>query len=380
MIAVIADDLTGAVEIAGIGLRYGLRVDIVSTLDQSCDADLLVIATDTRSMPEQKAVETMAAITAKIKTFNPQFLFKKVDSVLRGHVLAELNVHLKELGLAKALLIPANPALGRTLTNGQYFVNGQPIHQTSFANDPDFAITGADVPTLLRCDKNAITIQTVNGTLSQTGITVGECVTENDLKQWANKVDNQTLLAGGSSFFAAILGASGYTEQAKQHIYPFEKPALFISGTTYDKSRQLISQLKADGGPVSYMPKDIIALANPTENLYDQWADEVVALLNRHNKAIVAIDENTANAAGNLRQKQALLVEKVLKKITVKELLIEGGATASAIIKQLNLDSFTPVQEFSTGVIRMRSAQKDGLFLTMKPGSYNWPAQVWDLY
>ena len=377
MIAVVADDLTGAVEIAGIGLRHGLSVEIAGAIDAPINVDLLVVATDTRSAPEQEAVQTMAAIASKLKALNPELIFKKIDSVLRGHVLAELNAHLKQLDLQNVLIVPANPALGRTLTSGRYYINGQPIHLSSFADDPEFAITGADVHTLLRCAKHQIFVQTADNNLPTTGIVVGECETENDLKKWAAKVDNQMLLAGGSSFFAAILASHGYLQQTAEPVCSFEKPVLFICGSTFDKSRQLVRQLKDNGGPVSYMPQNIITQAAPAEELFDQWADEVITLLNLHHKAVIAVDENTI-APVNLREKKARLVQKVLEITAVKELVIEGGATASAIINQLKLNRFTPVYEFSTGVIRMSAAQKGGLFLTLKPGSYAWPAQVWD--
>src|SRR5882757_10096749 len=44
MIAVIADDLTGAAELGGIGLRYGLSVEVNMDVNLSTKADLLVIA------------------------------------------------------------------------------------------------------------------------------------------------------------------------------------------------------------------------------------------------------------------------------------------------------------------------------------------------
>lgn len=376
MITVVADDLTGAVEIAGIGLRYGLKVEIVTSIAPGTNTELLVVATNTRSMPEEEAATTMADITNQLKRLTPEFLFKKVDSVLRGHVLAELRSHLQQLGLQKALLVPANPALNRKIINGQYYVDGRPIHLSSFANDPDFGINGADIHTLLRCDKNTIVIKTTDESLPATGITVAECATETDLKKWAAKADGQTLFAGGSGFFAAMMESIGYLPQSYKQSYQLQKPALFVSGTTFDKSRQLIKKLKEAGGPVSYMPDAIVISAYPAKNLFDEWADEVTALLKLHNKAVIALDDIIVNAA-NLRQKKAILVEQVFKKIAVKELLIEGGATASAIIKQLNLTRFTPVHEFSTGVVRMEATQHIGLSLTLKPGSYTWPAQVW---
>nr|WP_294794316.1 four-carbon acid sugar kinase family protein [uncultured Mucilaginibacter sp.] len=377
MIAVVADDLTGAVEIAGIGLRYGLKVEIVTTIDQTTTAGLLVVATDTRSMGEADAVKTMADITDRLKKLNPEFLFKKVDSVLRGHVIAELRSHLKQLGLDKALLAPTNPALNRKIIKGKYYIDGLPIHLSSFANDPDFSITGAEIHTMLRCDKNDIAVKTTEDVLPAKGITIACCETETDLKKWAAKTDKETLLAGGSGFFAAILESLEHLPQLIDHTSPIQKPILFVSGTTFDKSMQAIKHLKNAGGAVSYMPQRIVSSATPSENLFDNWADEVITLLKLHNNAVIAVAE-IAIGAINLREKTAILVEKVFKRIEVKELLIEGGATASAIIKQLNLTQFTPVQEFSTGVVRMKAILRDDLFLTLKPGSYSWPSQVWD--
>ena len=55
MIAVIADDFTGAAEIGGIGLRHGMRVVIETEPVPNGQVDLLVIATDSRSKNQQDA-------------------------------------------------------------------------------------------------------------------------------------------------------------------------------------------------------------------------------------------------------------------------------------------------------------------------------------
>lgn len=107
MIAVIADDLTGAAEIGGIGMQYGLTVEINTVADLKSKADLLIIATDTRSMPKKQALLKTAELTVALYNIKPQLIFKKVDSVLRGHVIAELNIHLLQFGLKRALLVPA---------------------------------------------------------------------------------------------------------------------------------------------------------------------------------------------------------------------------------------------------------------------------------
>jgi len=66
----------------------------------------------------------------------------------------------------------------------------------------------------------------------------------------------------------------------------------------------------------------------------------------------------------------------VFDRLSINELLIEGGSTASAILKQLCLCRFFPVEELATGVIRMQTENKPELYITLKPGSYAWPQAV----
>jgi len=384
MIAVIADDLTGAAELGGLGLRYDLSIEIVTAIDLNSKADLLIVATDTRSMPEEQALQEMKAVTIKLKQINPDIIFKKVDSVLRGHVISELKVHLQQLGLQKALLVPANPAFDRTLTGGEYFINDQPIHLTSFAHDPEFAITSSQIHHMLRVDENEVSLLNVSDDLPSTGMVVGECVSYKDLQAWISKADKTTLLAGGSGFFVALLESFNLNKK----VDPEEKsatvtyPALFVCGSTHDKSRQFIKEIATHGGSVSYMPLNIITEVNPPKHLFEIWADEIVSLLSTNKKAIIAIDgdttKNTTITAASLRNKKATVVELVFQKIAIKELLIEGGSTAAAIINRLNFNRFSPVKRLGPGVIKMKVDNTDDLFLTLKPGSYDWPAYIWN--
>ncbi|WP_183574457.1 four-carbon acid sugar kinase family protein [Mucilaginibacter sp. X5P1] len=384
MIVVIADDLTGAAELGGIGLRYDLTVEIVTAVNTGSKADLLIIATDTRSMPEEQALKEMETVTEKLKEINPDTIFKKVDSVLRGHVVSEIKVHLQKLGLGKALLVPANPAFGRTINNGRYFIKDKPIHLTSFAHDPEFAITSSRVQHMLRVDEKEIHLRGITDPLPDFGISVGECATNDDLHYWIRKADENTLLAGGSGFFIALLESLNLIKQDKYNVQPDELtyPALFVCGSTHDESRQSIKKIKETGGPVSYMPCDIIKAENPPDSLFEIWANEIVSLLNSHKKAIIAIDEHVTKGititAAELRNKKAKVVDMVFQKTAIKELLVEGGSTGAAIINRLKFNSFSPIKELGPGVIKMKVDTIDDLFLTLKPGSYNWPSFVWN--
>ncbi|MDE6556622.1 MAG: hypothetical protein K2K55_06620, partial [Duncaniella sp.] len=64
------------------------------------------------------------------------------------------------------------------------------------------------------------------------------------------------------------------------------------------------------------------------------------------------------------------VVARLIAIHTPRHLVIEGGATAFAILSRLGCTSFTITAEIAPGVISMQSA--DGMTVTMKPGSYPW--------
>jgi len=384
MIAVIADDLTGAAEIGGLALKYDLKIELTTTTaDLNSTADLLIICTDTRSMSKHEALKVTEEITAALIKLKPKFIFKKIDSVLRGHIVDEVEIHIKQLGVSKALIVPANPQFGRIIKQGHYYIDDLPIHLTSFAHDPEFPMASHQVHNMLRVDEAKVHLKNHTDELPETGFIVGNCENKDDLKAWVNKLDKGTLLVGGVGIFAVLLESLGLEKQVSSYknTNQTEYLKLFVCGSTQDNSRQLIRRIAEINGPVAYMPIEIVALAKNGAYLFDNWADEIVSLLKIYKSAIVAIDESSTNnfevTAADLRDKKAKVVEKVFHKIAINELLIEGGATAAAIINRLNFSKFSPVEELGPGVIKMKVDGVDDLFLTVKPGSYQWPANTW---
>ena len=359
MIVVVADDLTGAAELAGIGLRFGLTTTVSMILETDTKTDLLVIAADTRSKEEKRAAAEMGVIARRLRQLQPDWIYKKVDSVLRGHIVAEINSQLAELGWPRALLIPANPSLGRTIRDGHYFLQGVPVDQTSFSADPEFAIGSSDIQKMLRFE---VAVRKPGEELPATGIIVGEVSTEEDLATWTGRIGENMLAAGGSGFFAALLTAAGLRRTGGVPAEPsFGAPVLFVSGTTFGDNRERIRRLHADGGPVRYMDN------------YN-WVGEAAALLRESGKAVVGIgDVEQGAAAATLRTAMAEGVYRIIRGANVRELVIEGGATAYAILQRLGLYHFYPVEELAPGVVRMRAAD---LFITVKPGSYRWPETI----
>jgi uncharacterized protein YgbK (DUF1537 family) len=382
MIIVIADDISGAAELAGIGLRYGITVEMSTVVDKGSAAELLVIATDTRSINEEDAIAEMEKITSDILQLQPDFIFKKIDSVLRGHVVAELTAHLKILGYERALVVAANPSLGRTISDGTYFYNDLPIHKSSFSNDPEFPIKSSDVFKMLRVNNASVQVRKNGDELPVKGIIVGEVADNNDLKLWAKRIEKNILPAGASGFFSAILDMKYVKEnKIEEEIEEQGQTALFVCGTTFNKSRDAIKKIKEREGPVSYMPEAILAFADNDDENYQLWSNEIVSFIHSKGKAIISVDPEGVKgipvSAAMLRQKTAIVVDRIFKQENVHELFIEGGSTAAAIVRQLGLETFIPVNELAPGVVRMHVKERD-MFITIKPGSYQWPGVVWD--
>ncbi len=97
MIAVIADDFTGAAELAGISLRYGLKVELCTAEIPASNADVLIVSTDSRSLNRVNALEKTGDVLKQVLKLNPAWVYKKIDSVLRGYVVDELKVQMNSM-------------------------------------------------------------------------------------------------------------------------------------------------------------------------------------------------------------------------------------------------------------------------------------------
>jgi uncharacterized protein YgbK (DUF1537 family) len=90
MIAVIADDFTGAAELAGISLKYGLKIELSLGKENATNADILIISTNSRSLGKADALHVTKKAVQNLAALKPSFIYKKIDSVLRGHLRRHL--------------------------------------------------------------------------------------------------------------------------------------------------------------------------------------------------------------------------------------------------------------------------------------------------
>jgi len=382
MIAVIADDFTGAAEIGGIGLRHGLDVIIETEPNKNNNADLVIIATDTRSLQANEASEQVTRITKSLLQLNPKFVFKKLDSVLRGNIREELLAQMKVSGKNRAIVVAANPVFKRIIRDGIYYIDDIPLNETCFASDPQYAIRSSSVLEILGANEKSILHNLKpDNELPETGLIIGDVSCFDDLEKWATRIDEKTLVAGASGFFNAILEKqqSCQTKKEKPKI-PFGDKALYVLGSTYPKDINLLKKIEANGHYLSNMPKEIYYNKNFDSYHLDQWVDDIVKGINTHRKVIALMIHTRSNEPDiSMRIKENIgeLIKRVVERIDLNELLIEGGSTTSVVLKYLGIKKLIPIQELDTGVIRMVIEGAPDFCLTTKPGSYFWPDNVW---
>jgi len=375
MIAVIADDFTGAAELAGIGLRYDLKVEL-ATSAISTAADLLVVSADSRSLNSRMAHKTITKIVKDTLALHPSFIYKKIDSVFRGHVLEEIKIQMHESGLKKALIVGGNPSLGRTISEGKYYLNGDLISGTDFGNDPEFAITDSSVLKIIKATNAEAVVLKHTDALPETGIVIADVESEEDMNAWANKIDKSWLLAGAGDFFTALLEKNYKSKAIK--LTAASSPHLYVSGTAYNKSQQFVKEVKHKLGCVAYLSAEMMRTGEIDDK---SWFNNITGILNKHKKAVVAINDEDVDpwyvSAVHLRTTMAEVVKKILEENEVKEIFIEGGSTAASILRELGIGKLYVVNELQRGVVRMKAGD---LFITVKPGSYKIPEQIKELY
>lgn len=376
MIVVLADDLTGAAELGGLALRYKLNIEITTKINPGSEADILIVATDTRSLPRTQAESVIAAISGELAALRPSLLFKKIDSVLRGHVLAEINVLKDKLNLQKALLVPANPTLGRTIEDGIYLMNGSPVHFSSFSQDPEFPVSTSRVADMLGANDDPVHMLKPGAEMPEQGIVVGEAANTADLAAWCSRIDNTMLVAGAAEFFTAILASRSIQQAAEvADSKPVQTPTLVILGSPFRKGSLFLQDAFP---PMSCITETMIREKRKSRPVLRRWMDEIVYNLRKYGKAVMAVDPEITGTHADALSIRALMGEAaayISGKTAVGEYLIEGGSTAAAVIRQLGIETLYPQEELAPGVIRMQVKGND-FQITLKPGSYEWPAAI----
>ncbi len=373
MIAVIADDFTGAAEIGGRALKHGLEVVIETNVTGKTSVDLLIVVSDTRSVDAQSAIKRIETITAKLLELKPDIIFKKIDSVLRGHVYAELKAQQRVEKKDRVLVVAGNPSMMRYIKDGIYTIAGIELADSLFAHDPEFPACSSNVVTLIGGSET----QSISSPkeLTDRGFFVGDVDSNLAIQNWTQQLDKSTLFAGGAAFFEAILALRFKKQKSnKELIFSPETKSLYLFGSTYPKSNTFLNKLK-QSGVVHYNIDEQCFLEGNLEFNLKNIAKKVAESVKQNNKVAIStvFTSNNSITPESIRNAMGKLSILIFEAIKIEELYIEGGSTAARIISNLKLERLVPINELSSGIIQMEVEGDENLTIVTKPGSYEWP-------
>jgi D-threonate/D-erythronate kinase len=384
-ILVIADDLSGAAEIAGIGKRHGLAVRLQRDAPVVAREGMTVLDTDTRLVPQDEASEQVRRAVRHLRPGDFDLIYKKTDSAFRGPLLGELDALMDACGRRAAVLVAQNPSRGRTIRDGEYRIDGVPLAQTTFAHDPEYPARTSNALHLLgKCGQRQVRRAAASdgrgGGAAADGVTIGEASDLAEVRRWAASVAADTLPAGGADFFQAILEARGLSATHPQLAALPPGRTLIVCGTSPAFSAGPVGRAQAEGVAVCPMPDHSLgAVAS-----LDAWQAAARQALDAAGRALIVIQRPLDRSPGAPQRFQAALAEVVGRLLATPggadNLLLEGGATASAVCRRMNWHHFDLEGEFAPGVVQMRALPTDGSTghrLVIKPGSYPWPEAVW---
>lgn len=149
-VTLIADDLTGACDAAAVFTGRGRVGVFLEPFAIDCGWDVVALDTGSRGLTPAESRERVRAAARSVKDrLSAGSVFKKIDSTLRGLVGDEVEALLEETGLPTAVVCPALPGEGRTVTRGLLYVHGSPAHASAIGRDPAYPGSTSDVGVIL---------------------------------------------------------------------------------------------------------------------------------------------------------------------------------------------------------------------------------------
>lgn len=355
-IGIIADDLTGANDTA---LQFHLKgCNIQILLDYSIEpsgkskTQAWSISTETRNKSPEESYKIVTDATQKlISNFNAEYIYKKIDSTLRGNVAQETLAVLNTMEGDAAVIVPAFPAEGRTTVGGYHLLKGVPLERTEVARDPHSPIFQSHIPTLLKQQTDneeivghiqLITVMKGAGPvllelkrLVKEGkkLIVVDAISTTDMEQIALAIEksNYNLLPCGSAGLAQVLTKSWLPDTKYQHIPKIipKLPVFIVSGSMASLSKTQIKKLAESDEFDSYVLELSLedVLTEPSEKLLERILEHL------ETEKIVAVHINISDEDEEEKLKELGMEKEKISKIITDYL----ASLSNKIVKNQNL-------------------------------------------
>lgn len=422
---IIADDFTGAND-TGVQLaKKGIPVDVLLDSSQiECNDNSLSIDTESRIIDGETAYKRVAtAISQVMANGGCRFLYKKVDSTLRGNLKREIQAAIDVYQPDAVIFAPSYPAQGRTVYNGRLYVNDVPLLETEIVKDPRNPLLEDEIPKIMReivngtifhisekqliDEKNIFLNSLAEIDVIADGLRVYtfDASTQNHLMrivEIVGSIDKKFLWIGSAGLAEAIL------EVTQQKKYPTRTSdqkqrqqldsALGIVGSVSSKTMEQLAYCKNHGVVVLTVPlKAIYEESTFLDSLeakavlqqaveYLQMGQTVILTGNASRseyESFIRYGQEKGISTDGLAEfaKQILsqMAKCVLEQQAVRGLFLTGGDTAIAVINQLGAKGSRIEREIVSGFVQSRliGGLYDGLPIITKAGAFGADADIY---
>jgi D-threonate/D-erythronate kinase len=369
-VAVIADDLTGAAD-SGVQLaRAGYRTAVAfrgSPVPPAEDLDAVAVDTDSRAMPAESAAKLVVEAGQSVR--GARVVFKKVDSTLRGPVAAELSAALEATGRRVAVVCPAFPDAGRTVSGGVLLVNGVPVHETGFRDDPVTPVRESYLPTLLSAVCSSVAalstddlrdVGRMQSVLASSNCVVADAGTDAELEALVRAVpDPASVLWVGSAGLVRAFGLvhAGPRAAVRDETSGSASGVVVVVGSLNRVARQQLEVLQREAHMAPVPLNAAALLGDPSEVAMEATiASARSALLDGRGVVVYSTADRSfermarAEAARRVAEALAEVVTGLSKEEVFDALVLTGGDTAVRVAQRLGATGVLLQGEIEPGV------------------------------
>jgi uncharacterized protein YgbK (DUF1537 family) len=400
-LGVIADDITGASDLASMVRRAGARVVLAFGVPEEAPpaADVVVVATKTRQAEPEQAQATAVAAARVLKAAGAAQLYFKYcstfDSTDRGNIGPVTQALLEMTGDGFTVTTPAYPELGRTVYNGHLFVGAQLLSESSMRDHPLTPMTDPDLVRVLgrQCGlkvglvplndvsagPDAVRAKFAALATSGIGVAILDAVGPGDLDTLAKVCADLPFVGGGAGLAGAIARAHSGMAAHAAAATRLAGPIACLSGSCSAATLEQVERLRAITPSLRLDP---LALAEGPAALEDavRWARETA-----QGGHLLIYSTATSRGVGEMharlgREHAAALVETAFGRIAaalaaegVRNFVVAGGETSGAVAEALGLKMMALGEEIAPGVPWAHSLTPPGYTLAMKSGNFGGP-------
>ncbi|WP_418320621.1 3-oxo-tetronate kinase [Piscinibacter sakaiensis] len=402
-LGVIADDFTGATDVASMLVRSGMRTVQVIGIPQGPTpaADAVVVALKSRTTAAADAVAaSLAALRWLQDAGARQFYFKycsTFDSTAAGNIGPVADALLDALGSDFAIACPAFPENGRTVFRGHLFVGDQLLSDSGMRNHPLTPMTDSNLVRvlqsqtrsavgLLRYDTLARGVEAARSGIAalradDVRLAIADAVSNDDLRVLAQACADLPLITAGSGValgLPVVYAERGWLvpDQRAATLDSVGGSAAVISGSCSSATNAQVGDWVAAGRPAWQIDVQALAGGAPVAEQALAWA----AVEGRQQPVLIyataepAQVQQVQSALGADRAGQ--LVEHCLARIAaglvdggVRRLVIAGGETSGAVVQALGVSSLRIGATIDPGV-PWTQAEGRPLLLALKSGNF----------